>query len=284
MTGLLTLPAKTDESIGRVKFTLPERVGIEVDKDYYVTAEEHERLKTALLAVCERMGLASGATAGSHEAMKVSFEAGSGIRVLLRAADGTYSSMRIGQSIAAPGPGDGASAGYTVGSWWAQRVPGESGPGPITLWFCLDDAPGAAVWAVMPSAPSLAAPDVGRAGAVGVSPSYARSDHAHDGGVQPMRTVSGSATLINLDAIIHVNTSGGDVSLTLPSPDKVGRNFRIKKITADTNLITLVPHDTSASGPMIEDGGSGESVDLPDSGAAARNAWFVVWDGTQWWL
>ncbi len=62
--GLSTLPTKTDGSIGRVKVTLPGSAG-SPDLDYYVTAEEYERLKTALVDVCAEVGKNDGSTAGS---------------------------------------------------------------------------------------------------------------------------------------------------------------------------------------------------------------------------
>lgn len=286
MTGLLVLPTKTAGSIGQVKNTLPEDVGVEVDLDYYETAAEAERQKDALIAMAARMGLGDGTTPGSFEAMKAGFEAGEGLRLMTLDGSGAYASIRIEDSFAAPTSAHGYSAGYRVGSWWVERGLGEGPgvPGPITLWECLSDTDDAAAWQVRAIPASTAATDIARAGAAGSSIRVARADHVHDGGVQPVRTVTASATLTTTDAIVLVSTAAGDVSLTLPAPDKVGRNFRIKKITADTNLISLVPHDTSGSGPMIEDGGSGETVDLPDSNIAARNAWFLVWSGTQWWL
>lgn len=286
MTGLLVLPTKADGSIGRVKNTLPEDVGVEFDLDYYETAAEAERQKDALVAIASRMGLADGSTPGSLEAMKAGLEAGEGLRLMTLDGSGAYASIRIQDSFSAPTSAHGYTAGFRVGSWWVERGPGEGPgvPGPITLWECLSDIDAAAEWQVRAIPASTAATDIARASAAGSSARVARADHVHDGGVQPVRTVTASATLTSADAIILVNTAAGDVSLTLPAPDKVGRNFRVKKITADTNLISLIPHDTSGLGPMIEDGGNGEMVDLPDSGAAARNAWFIVWSGTQWWL
>lgn len=286
MTGLLVLPTKTDGSIGRVKNTLPEDVGVEFDPDYYESAAEAERAKDALIATASRLGLGDGTTPGSFEAMKRGFEAGEGLRLMTLDGSGAYASIRIQDSFTAPNSAHGYTAGFRVGSWWVERGPGEGPgvPGPITLWECLSDIDGAAVWQVRAIPASTAATDIARASAAGSSIRVARADHVHDGGVQPVRTVTASATLTTTDAIILVSTAAGDVQLTLPAPDKVGRNFRVKKITADTNLISLVPHDTGGSGPMIEDGGNGETVDLPDSGVAARNAWFVVWSGAQWWL
>lgn len=286
MTGLLVLPTKTAGSIGQVKNTLPEGVGVEVDLDYYETAAEAERQKDALIAMAERMGLADGSTPGSFEAMKAGLEAGAGLRLMTLDGSGAYASIRLEDAPTAPSSDDDYSAGYRVGSWWVQRVPGETEgvPGPITLWECLSDTDDAAVWQVRAIPASTAATDIARAGAAGSSSHVARADHVHDGGTQPIRTVTASATLTNADGIILVDTSAGDVYLTLPAPDKVGRIFRVKKITVDTNLIVLVPHDTGGSGPAIEDGHAGDQYDLPDSGAAARNAWLVVWSGTQWWL
>lgn len=179
MTGLLVLPTKTAGSIGQVKNTLPEDVGVEVDLDYYETAAEAERQKDALIAMAARMGLGDGTTPGSFEAMKAGLEAGEGLRLMTLDGSGAYASIRIEDSFAAPTSAHGYSAGYRVGSWWVERGFGEGPgvPGPITLWECLSDTDDAAVWQVRVQ-PSDALPLAGVATA-GTSNLASRADHIH---------------------------------------------------------------------------------------------------------
>jgi hypothetical protein len=56
------------------------------------------------------------------------------------------------------------------------------------------------------------------------------------------------------------------------------RGFTIKKITADTNTITLF----RSALEQIE--GVSGSYALPGSDEAERYAWYVVSDGTNWWV
>jgi hypothetical protein len=80
--GLTVLPTKTDGSIGRVKTTLPGS-NPSPDLDYYVTRDEFEREKTAVVDVCAEVGLNDGSTAGSLVARVVALEsAGAGINEL----------------------------------------------------------------------------------------------------------------------------------------------------------------------------------------------------------
>jgi len=62
---LTVLPTKTDGSIGREKSETPVSSGLPVNLDYYETAEEAERAKDALIAVCNEVGLSDGSTVGS---------------------------------------------------------------------------------------------------------------------------------------------------------------------------------------------------------------------------
>lgn len=64
MSGLTTLPTKTDGSLGRVKSDLPDS-DPSPDLDYYVPAAEHEKIKDAIVALGEEVGLHDGSTAGS---------------------------------------------------------------------------------------------------------------------------------------------------------------------------------------------------------------------------
>ena len=133
--------------------------------------------------------------------------------------------------------------------------------------------------------PSAIAPtDVGRAAVIGSSAAYAREDHVHDGGARAVRaTITGNATLVAADEFVRVDTTAGSVVLTLPAPTG-RRDFRIKKTSADANTITLRPHVTTGSGPSIEGGSAGADLLLPGSSATDRPAWYVVADGSAWWL
>lgn len=258
MTGLLTLPAKSDGSMGRVKATRPDMVGVSVDPDYYETAAEREAQKTAIAAVCEQVGLADGSTAGSLQAVKAGFAAGSGMRALRRNADGTFTSVRINESSSAPGTSADGANGYVVGSTWTQIA---GYPGPYegtpaqTLWVCLDNATGAAVWVVVRDPRKRL-----------VSPSIT------------------SSQAITAGYEIHqVNTTSGAVVLTLPNPTATV-DFAVKKTNTGTNGITLRPHDTSGSGPTIEGGSAGADLLLEGSDDAARGYWFLYSDGANWWV
>lgn len=403
---LLVLPTKTDGSVGRVKNTLPEDVGVEYDLDYYETAAEAERQKDALIAMAERMGLADGSTPGSFEKMKVDLEMGAGMRLLIRDDAGEYSSIRIAESPTAPYPTSDYTAGFRVGSWWVQRAPGDGGPGPVTLWECIGDTDGAAVWQVR-AQPSDALPLAAGTASAGTSAAFARADHVHPypisvveeiaitfdktlaagdavslvagrversdaragsvvagyigqcvtggtgdtggtikarvvvAGVAPasgltaglpvylstttigavttappsglgalsqivgralsattfamqvapsgdlrkrlVTSITASATLTASTEIAHVSTASGAVSLTLPAPSE-RNDFAVKKVNTGTNGITLVPHDTSGSGPTIEGGAAGASLVLAGSTSAARGYWYVYSDGTAWWV
>lgn len=82
VTGLTTLPTKTDGSIGREKTTLPGS-DPSPDLDYYETVDEHERAKTALVGVCDEVGKHDGSSAGSLVARVTALEAaGAGINQL----------------------------------------------------------------------------------------------------------------------------------------------------------------------------------------------------------
>lgn len=282
MTGLLVLPTKTAGSIGQVKNTLPEDVGVEFDLDYYETAAEAERQKDALIAMAARLGLGDGTTPGSFEAMKAGLEAGTGLRLMTLDGSGAYASIRIQDSFTAPTSAHGYAAGFRVGSWWVERGPGEGPgvPGPITLWVCVGDTDGAASWQVMPS-PSDALPLAGAASA-GTSPLFARADHKHPGALS-IRSVSTASALTTSDDILLVSTAAASVPLTLPSPASV-KLFVVKKTTTDTHTIVLTPHDTGGSGPSVEGGAAGGSFTLPSSDVALRGSWTVVSDGAAWWL
>jgi hypothetical protein len=188
--------------------------------------------------------------------MLVAFVAGSGMRTLRRNADGTFTSARINESASAPGTADDSAAGYVVGSTWTQIAgypgPYESPPAQ-TLWMCLDNAASAAVWVIV-----------------------------RDYRKQLVSLVSLSQALSASTQIAQVTTASGAVLLALPPPTGP-YDFVIKKTNTGTNGITLVPHDTSGSGPAIEGGSAGASLVLPGSTSAARGVWRVYSDGVNWW-
>lgn len=94
------------------------------------------------------------------------------------------------------------------------------------------------------------------------------------------QTVTVSTTLVQKDRQLFVNTTGGDVTLTLPDPtiQGLGRHFRITKTNTGTNKITLAPDVAE----LIN--GVAANFDLQGSNTAARGQWDVSSDGTNWWV
>ena len=117
-----------------------------------------------------------------------------------------------------------------------------------------------------------------------------------------VREVSADVTLNDHDEIVIVDTSGGDVTLTLPknlyggsAPSWIyrgnneGRQILIVKKGTDTNLITIVQHDISThyptSTPVVQINGSAADYELPDSGSGtAALRWHLFGDAVgNWW-
>lgn len=70
-------------------------------------------------------------------------------------------------------------------------------------------------------------------------------------GVQfPQRTVAGDVTLTTDDYAVWVNTTSGDVTVTLPSATGIGgQEFRVKKISTDSNsVIVATQHSQEIDG------------------------------------
>lgn len=93
------------------------------------------------------------------------------------------------------------------------------------------------------------------------------------------QSIAASTVLTNKDAQLFVDTTGGDVALTLPNPvvQGAGRRFKIVKTNTGTGKITL----TRYAAENIN--GAAADLDLPGSGGAAIGTWDVSSDGTDWW-
>jgi hypothetical protein len=92
------------------------------------------------------------------------------------------------------------------------------------------------------------------------------------------RSTNIDVTLSNTtDYFLRVDTSGANRNITLPNPAS-RRSFLIKKITTDTNTITLVRF----AAENIETAAA--SYALPGSSGTGLPAWTVWSDGTNWWV
>lgn len=100
--GLTSLPTKTDGSLGRVKSTLPDS-DPSPDLDYYVTAAEHEAIKTAVVDIANEVGLHDGSTAGSINSLL-------GFSFVSLVADGTLPARNAIVAIDSSGTGTGLNA------------------------------------------------------------------------------------------------------------------------------------------------------------------------------
>lgn len=176
---------------------------------------------------------------------------------------------------------------YTDGTDWFTQIcsPVNSTSTPNSV----DTSPGAAGTSMMAS-PSDHRHNVvtgtpsafGRAAATGSGESLARADHVHDAG----RVVLGNATSVTTTLpeadVILVDTSGGNVTLTLPaSPGAAsGRHYAIKKTTTDANTITLDPPG------LVEIEGANADYLLPGSANTDRPGWALIYDAvnTEWWV
>lgn len=117
-----------------------------------------------------------------------------------------------------------------------------------------------------------------------------------------VRTVTGDATLSDYDEIVVVDTSAGDVDLTLPKnryggsapswtywKNNEGRQILIVKKSSDTNLINVVRPDISShyptSTPVVQINGASADYELPDSGSGtAALRWHLFGDDVgNWW-
>lgn len=193
----------------------------------------------------------------------------------------TFAQVRgVRFSLSAPTAANDETEGVIAGSAWVQT----NAESPLTiLWVCTSAAAGAAVWTQIPQPASGAPTAIGRTGAVGGSATiFAREDHAHDVSLVT-RALSASGAVASTDEILVVDTSAGNVVLTLPAPT-TKRYYAVKKRSVDTNKITLRPHDVSGSGPQIEGAAAGADFDLPNSALPQRGYWFFFSDSAAWWI
>lgn len=96
---------------------------------------------------------------------------------------------------------------------------------------------------------------------------------------RPVRTQTGTGNLLDTDESVLVDSSGGAVSLTLPTPAS-SMSFTLKKVTTDANTITLVRAGTET----IE--GASSDLALPGSDATDLPAWSLIYDqpNDAWWV
>lgn len=95
-----------------------------------------------------------------------------------------------------------------------------------------------------------------------------------------IKTVVSDYTITEDDNVILVNTSGGDVTISLPTAlsvynvsNSTGQEFTVKKITTDSNTVTVMP-----DGAELIDGGSATLT-----GSLYPSVSFVS-DGSNWWV
>lgn len=294
MPGLTIIPTRTDDSIGRRKTETPRAAWAPPPSlDYYHTADEHERIKDAVIGLAEEVGAHDGSTAGSLVARVVTLEAAGGASalvdgdfagthagILTRTGAGSYSTIRIAVSVSAPGASDDGASGYTAGSMWRQTS--TETPGYETLWLCANPLAGAAEWARVLQPATAAPPSTARASALGVSPYAAREDHTHDDGERhPSATITAATyALDDTKDAFFVSTASNNVRVDLPTLTTC-RNYGIWKVNTGTNKITLRP----PAGVQINAGTAGVDFDLPSSSNAAIRAWHIIYQpGVGWWV
>jgi hypothetical protein len=207
-----------------------------------------EKIKDRLIEVVTEVGLTSGATAGSINAMRAAFTAGA-YDAILRWSGSAYGSQRIGGSLGAPTVADDSAQGYAPGSWWVQTF-GLDNPATLAFWLCTDASPGAAVWVQIGAPPTTTT-----------------------------RSITADDAITENDDFLFVTTASAAVELSLPAPS-AGLVFAIKKTNEGTYPISLEP-DGSES---IEGGTGGAAFTLPSSDLALRCSWTIVCDGADWWL
>lgn len=95
-----------------------------------------------------------------------------------------------------------------------------------------------------------------------------------------VETYTSDATLPSKDRNAFVDSSGGAVVLTLPSPTgrNKGRQYSITKTDTGTNLVSLARTGSENIN------GVAATFDLPGSDTADYGRWHVVSDGTDWWV
>jgi len=113
--------------------------------------------------------------------------------------------------------------------------------------------------------------------AVGALSAHSVVGVREDSSVATDREVSTDDNIVSTDEIIRVDTSGGNVLLTLLDPALRWKGM-IKKSTTDTNTISLV----QSASENIE--GTAATYALPGSAETDRDAWMVWSDGTDYWV
>lgn len=258
MSGLTTLPTKTDGSLGREKSDLPGS-DPSPDLDYYVPAAEHEAIKDAIVALGEEVGLHDGSTAGSLVERVATLEASPGFSGTLADLNTAITDADVP---ALAGDIGGTAASPTITQ--ARGLRETAGPTTLAMGAVADGE------ALVRSGSSL----------VGATP----PGFSHV-------SVTGNTTLPARNAVISVDTTAvsapGTLSLTLPAA-AAGRIYLVKKVDGDQGECIGIVRAASelidgASATRILPG-SEQSVDFsaaPD--LAPVRAWWVWCDGTNWW-
>ena len=153
---------------------------------------------------------------------------------------------------------------------------------PAADFLAIDDADASfETKKIKPSniAPKGAPTYIRRANAQGASDLYAAADHQHDGGRITTTAVSSSPhNLTNIQEVLLVDTTSGQIDIQLPAPGGEKRQWAIKKTNTGTNKIRLL----QAASENIE--GAAATLELPGSENTDRPAWTVITDGTDWWV
>lgn len=253
------LPEKTADSLG-----LP-LVNIRTPQPNQLSAVHVEAIKDNAIQVTTAVGLDDGSTNGSLRReifqAKGSGSAFAGSVAKVAGVGGALKLLRSGFSVDPPGVDDDSAHGYGIGSTWDQvdSLPPWDGPPARVLWVCKSDYVGAAEWVEL----------------------------KNRGLVVQAFTASGA--LIPGVQLAHCNTGAGAISITLPDPATCpGFDFGVKKINDDADGITLVPHDTTGSGPSIEQDTPGDNPGasrlLPGSDDATTGYWWLYEYGGNWWF
>lgn len=162
------------------------------------------------------------------------------------------------------------AAGYVIGD--QVRDTSQS---PPDVHECVDNTNGAAQWRNLSAATQTASEVTNDGNAPGADVAAALDNLA--GG--NLRTQVGSGSLGADDGTVLLDTSGGALSLALPSPS-VSRHYAMKKTTADANTITV----TRTTPTTVE--GSDADFQLPGSDDGTRQAWSLIYDqpNDAWWV
>jgi hypothetical protein len=121
-----------------------------------------------------------------------------------------------------------------------------------------------------------------RANAIGSSSALAAADHQHDAGDVTINYATSATTALGEEDFLNVDTSGGNVSITLPnSPSSgQGRKWTLYKTTTDSNKITISPPGAQ----NVQ--GANAAFDLPGSTGSGHPSWTLLYDtnNDEWWV